>query len=164
MTLTKPDSLRAAHLDAILDSYCLHGSPEENLIDLLTDAQHWCLLNDESFAALLATAQMHCAAETKTDSALALNGPEPHVLLASGLRTARDTLQELAQRTSDFSLQHNVWITFADFQALNEQEAALKALAQLVGSFNQEAFLAEQIRQAEEYLDWMNARAEVQAN
>ncbi len=56
---TTADTLRAAHLDMILDSYFSEASPAEILIDILTDAIHWCLLNDHEFDRLLATARMH---------------------------------------------------------------------------------------------------------
>lgn len=70
----KPDTLRAAHLDALLGDYCSQSSPTENLTDILADAMHWCLLNGESFATLLTTAQMH----VETEAGVPSNEPRLH--------------------------------------------------------------------------------------
>lgn len=54
---------RASRLDEILPMY-----PEDqhtNLIDLLTDAMHWCSCNDVEFDAVLRTARRHFEAEVK---------------------------------------------------------------------------------------------------
>ena len=167
MTIS-PDPLRAAHLDAVLAEYCSQSSPTENLIDLLADAMHWCLLNGERFAALLATAQMHVEIDAGVYSGKPppppINGSDPDVRFPMGLRPTGKRLLALSDQTARFARTHNVWLSFEDYVHLTEQQAALKAIAQLLGAFNADTHLAEKIRQAEECLAWMQARAELQTS
>lgn len=164
----KPDTLRAAHLDAILDDYCSQSSPTENLIDILADAMHWCLLNDESFAGLLTTAQMHVEIEAGIYSGKPppppVNSREPEVRFPIGQRPLGNKLLALSDRTAQFARYHNVWLSFDDYLLLTEQKAELRAFANLIGAPRHDAFLADQVRKAEEYLAWMQVRANVQAN
>lgn len=164
----KPDTLRAAHLDLILDNYCSQSSPTENLIDILTDAMHWCLLNDEGFEALLKTARMHIEFEVDIPSnqppPLPLNGYQAEVHFPIGLRPLGKKLLALSEMTADFLRKHDHWLSWQDYAPLVEQKATLAAIARLLGAFNQDAYLADVVAKAEEYLAWMKARAELQAN
>jgi hypothetical protein len=49
---------RAKAFEKALGTYAT-GSPQEVLIDLLTDAQHWCNANGEDFDGALAIACRH---------------------------------------------------------------------------------------------------------
>ena len=42
------------------------GSDQEGLIDLLTDAMHWCKAKGHDFDSLLATARMHFDTESSS--------------------------------------------------------------------------------------------------
>jgi hypothetical protein len=49
---------RASRFDSAVESYGINP-PCENLIDLLTDAMHWCDRHDEDFHSALAVACCH---------------------------------------------------------------------------------------------------------
>ena len=53
---------RCHRIDLALAAYS--DDEPSNLIDLLTDAMHWCRMNGHDFAALLGTASMHFDHET----------------------------------------------------------------------------------------------------
>ena len=55
---------RAIRCDAAITKYG-DDLPESNLIDLLTDAMHWCPLNDQDFHTLLHMAMRHYVAELR---------------------------------------------------------------------------------------------------
>ena len=158
------DTLRAAHLDAILDDYCSQSSPTENLVDILTDAMHWCRLNGESFEALLTTARMHVEVEAGPRLAAswtrargdANDAPQPHFPI--GLRPTGDKLLSLSSELGDFANDLTESLSFEDDASLTEQETKLMAYANLLGSFNADAFLEDQIREAEDLLSWMEQR------
>jgi hypothetical protein len=51
----------------IIADYNPNGDERENLVDLLTDAMHWCLMFDEPFSEFYHSARMHFAAEVRED-------------------------------------------------------------------------------------------------
>jgi hypothetical protein len=55
--------IRALTCDQALELYGDEDLPSVNLIDLLTDAMHWCDLNGESFEKLRRQAYQHYLAE-----------------------------------------------------------------------------------------------------
>lgn len=159
-----PDTLRAAHLDAILDDYCSQSSPTENLIDILTDAMHWCRLNGERFEALLITARMHIEFEGEPrlsaswTRARGDNHSPPQPRFPIGLRPLGNKLLDLSRDLAEFADEHTESLSFEDYAMLTEQETNLMAYANLLSSFNADAFLEDQVREAEELLSWMRGR------
>lgn len=62
----KNDSMRAAACDMLLEHYG-DDEPADRLVDLLTDARHWCDLNGQSFSELDRRAYQHYLAEIHED-------------------------------------------------------------------------------------------------
>ena len=88
---------------------------------------HRCLLNDESFAALLTTAQMHVEFEAGVYSGKPppppVNGPAPNARFPIGLRPLGNRLMTLSNQTGQFARNHNVWLSFEGYMLLMEQKA-----------------------------------------
>jgi hypothetical protein len=63
----KSDSIRAAACDMLLEHYG-DDEPPDRLVDLLTDARHWCDLNGQSFGELDQRAHQHYLAEIQEHS------------------------------------------------------------------------------------------------
>jgi hypothetical protein len=58
----KNDPIRAAACDMLLEHYG-DDDPADRLVDMLTDARHWCDLNGQSFWELDRRAHQHYLAE-----------------------------------------------------------------------------------------------------
>jgi hypothetical protein len=66
MTLRNEE--RAARYETSIESY-MDADPYSNLVDFLTDAMHWCHLNERcSFDAALEAALMHFRVEASSDA------------------------------------------------------------------------------------------------
>jgi hypothetical protein len=163
--MTNPtNSLRAAQIEAVLERYEPDGSLEENLIDLLADAMHWCHQHRHSFDALLITARMHIEFEKGPDEAAIVKRKRPRSAtklvphFPIGLRPLGTKLLELSKAVADFMNEQTEVLSFDDYATLCEQETKLLAYANLLGTFNADAFLADELREAEELLSFMRQR------
>jgi hypothetical protein len=57
--LPDPNALRATRADLVLHRYHVSDDLATNLVDLLTDAMHWCDMQGEDFHLALAQACRH---------------------------------------------------------------------------------------------------------
>lgn len=65
MQFPRKRKARPSEVARIIADYDPHGDERENLVDLLTDAMHWCEGFGEPLDEFLATAKMHFKDETK---------------------------------------------------------------------------------------------------
>ena len=73
----KNDSIRAAACDTLLEHYG-DDEPADRLVDLLTDARHWCDLNGHCFGELDRRAHQHYLAEIHDNKrSNSLTSPSP---------------------------------------------------------------------------------------
>lgn len=142
---TKPDTL---HLDAILEAYCSNASKSENLIDILADVMRWCLLNGVEFEELLTSAlsALGCRTSSLSQSA-SKTVPEESTSRKPAVVIAQ--LLDLAQKIDDFADEQTECLSFDDYSALCEQQTKLMAYANLLGNFDADSFLRDELLQAE---------------
>ena len=62
--MTRLNHYRAARFEAALRNYATDEDPRTVLVDLLTDARHWCDRHSESYGELDRMAREHYSTET----------------------------------------------------------------------------------------------------